>query len=288
MMNKNTLLIIITLFLGLIITGCRHNSAVITEIENDIKFDSIMVKEKYHLLGDTTNPYCSLESVFTFPSDYKDKEILDKLKTYFVHSFFGEDISTENPKEAIDIYTQMYITDYKELESDFIEELKITGEKPQHDSWYSYYEISSNEILYNKCNLLSYGVSVEYFTGGAHGGNGFNNYVINLITGDEINEDDIFIKNYEDSLAQIILYTIASDNNVESPEELESMGFFNIDEIYPNSNFYVDAKGITYTYNEYEIAAQYVGRIDVFIPYERIRQLIRNDSPVAPLVFKKK
>ena len=280
------------LLCGTIITGCKSNKTINTEAENDIKFDSIAVNEKYYLLGDTTNPYCTLESNFVFPSEYKDKEILGKLSRHFIESFFGIDSFFEKetasvtPEQAMKAYMQKYISDYKELESDFITDTEVSGEKPSQESWYAYYEASSNEIIYNKCDLLSYTVSVEYYTGGAHGGHGYNNHVLYLKTGEEIDETDIFIENYHDSLAYIIVYTIATDNNLTNPEGLENKGFFNIEEIYPNGNFYLDEKGITYTYNVYEIAPYALGKTDVFIPYEKIRHLLKKDSPIAPIAFK--
>ena len=290
-MKRNIRIIITVLSCCVIIVGCKPKKAFDTNVENDIKFDSIMVNEKYHLLGDSTNPYCTIESYFIFPSEFKDKEVLNKLNLHFIESFFGldsfseKDTASATPKNAMDNYIQKYITDYKELESDFITEVEVTGKKPSQESWYAYYEMSSNEILYNKCDLISYMVSVEYYTGGAHGGHGYNNHVLSLKTGKEINEIDIFIDDYQDPLAQIIVNTIASDNNVTNPEELENIGYFNTNEIYPNDNFYIDEKGITYTFNVYEIAPYSLGKTDVFLPFEKIRHLLRENSPVSPIAF---
>ena len=287
-MKTNYRIIIATLICGIMIIGCKQKTVLSTETENEIKFDSIIVSEIYHILGDSTNPYCSLESVFIFPSDYEDKEILEKLNYHFMNSFFGEDAIYATPEEAMDRHIEKYIADYKELEEFFISETKITGEKPSQESWYAYYEMSSNEILYNKCDLLSYTTYVEYYTGGAHGGHGYNNYVLYLKTGEELDETDIFIEDYHDALAKIIIDVIASDNEVSAPEELESLGFFNTEEIYPNNNFFVDENGITYTFNEYEIAAYFVGKVDVLLTFEKIRHLLRKDSPVTQIAFEKK
>lgn len=270
------------------LVGCKPSKGIDPDKENEIRFDSLRVHETYHLLGDSTNPYCTLEAFFIFPSAYKNPETLHKLSRHFIQSFFGEDETASTPKEAMDQYVAKYIADYRELESDFTEEMETTGKKPPQESWYAYYEMSTNEILYNKCDLLSYTVTVEYYTGGAHGGHGYNNYVLSLVTGEELEEDDLFIANFQDELADLIVETIASDNHVTAPNELENIGYFNVKEIYPNNNFYVNEEGITYTFNEYEIAAFYIGKIDVFLPYDKIRHLLREDSPVAPLIFQKK
>ena len=77
---------------------------------------------------------------------------------------------------------------------------------------------------------------------------------------------------------------IAKQNNVANNKELENIGFFSIDEIFPNGNFMVDETGITYSFNEYEIAAYVVGATHVQLPYKEIRHLLRDDSPISSLI----
>ena len=60
---------------------------------------------------------------------------------------------------------------------------------------------------------------------------------------------------------------------------------FSIDEIFPNGNFLIDDNGITYTFNEYEIAAYVVGATNVHLPYEEIQYLLKKESPIAHLAF---
>ena len=52
--------------------------------------------------------------------------------------------------------------------------------------------------------------------------------------------------NYQDNLARILVDQIAKQNNVSDAKELENIGFFSVDEIFPNGNFLVDETGITY------------------------------------------
>lgn len=111
------------------------------------------------------------------------------------------------------------------------------------------------------------------------------NRVFDLKTGERITEAEIFVEDYQDDLAKIIVDAIALCNNVDKASDLENIGFFNINEIYPNKNFYVDDIGITYTFNEYEIAAYVVGATSVRIPYEKIRHLLRKESPIARIAF---
>lgn len=273
---------ILALFLiGLIATGCNTGSK--KGSENDITFDSIKVEKTYHLLENPDNPNCNLEIKFIYPKKFADKEILKNIQKQFVSTYFGESYDQLSPEEAVRKYTDDYLAAYKDLESDYKAELAKADETPV-GAWFSYYEMSSNNIAFNQDHIISYTVSFENYTGGAHGAHSFNNHVLNLKTGKPITEEEIFIDNYQDGLAQILVDQIAKQNNVSDPKELENIGFFNVDEIFPNGNFLVDGTGITYSFNEYEIAAYVVGVTNVHLPYKEIRYLLRDDSPIAQLI----
>lgn len=267
-------------FVAILLAGCQGGTK--KTAENDIRFDSIQVDKTYHLLGSPDNPNCNLQLNFVYPAGGLDKATLEKIQHQFVAAYFGEKYETLPPREAAARYTDDYLADYKELEDDFKKELTEEG-RAGVGAWYSYYEMSENDIAYNQNDLLSYTVSMESYTGGAHGAHARANHVVNLKTGKPVTEEDIFIENYQDNLAQILIDEIAKDNNVENPKELENMGFFSVDEIFPNGNFLIDNEGITYTFNEYEIAAYVVGATQVRLPFAKISYLLKKESPISHL-----
>lgn len=269
------------LFLSALITGCNTGTKKVAK--NDLKFDSISVEKTYHLLDNPDNPNCNLQIKFVYPAKFANKEILKSIQQHFVSSYFGDDYENVTPQEAVAKYTEDYLKAYKELEPEFKSEVANADEQPV-GAWFSYYEMSSDDIAYNQNDLLSYTVNFENYTGGAHGAHTFNNHVLDLKTGKALTEEDIFIENYQDSLAKILVDQIAKQNNVTDPKELENIGFFSVDEIFPNSNFLVDETGITYTFNEYEIAAYVVGAVRVHLPFNEIQYLLKKDSPISSLI----
>lgn len=273
---------ILLILLGIGMGGCHTGTKKATE--NDIQFDSIVVDKTYHFFNNPENPNCNLQICFTYPSKFPDKGVLKKLQKNFVLSYFGEEYADLSPAEATARYTDNYLKEYKELEKDFQEELKNAGDSPV-GSWYSYYEMSNDDIVYNENDILSYTVNFENYTGGAHGAHAYANQVLNLKTGKPVLEEEIFVDNYQDNLARILIDQITQDCEVENPKELENVGFFSVDEIFPNGNFLVDGEGITYTFNEYEIAAYVIGPVKVTLPYEEIRYLLKKDSPIASIAF---
>lgn len=273
--------IVVVFLLAAIITSCDTTKKT---QENDIAFDSIQVDQTYHLLQDDNNPNCNLQIKFIYPGKYKNPEILKSIQQLFVEDYFGEDYASLSPQEAVSKYTADYIDAYKDLEQDFKADLQrasTSGE--QVGAWYSYYEMSSNAIKFNESDLLSFSTTFENYTGGAHGAHATINHVINLKSGKQITEQDIFVDEYQDTLAKLLVGKIAEQNEAKDPKELENIGFFSTDEIYPNNNFLVNGEGITYTFNEYEIAAYVVGTTNVFLPYNELRLILRKDSPIAQL-----
>jgi hypothetical protein len=272
---------------ALLLTACQQNTAD-TPPDNHLTFDTLTVNRQYHLHGNPANPHCTLEATFIHPSGYSDPHILHKINQHFLTTFFGEEAATTSPREAMKNYANRYLADYRELENDFPQTAGNTPTGNLPETILNFRETLTNEIRYNNHHLLSYSVTVEYYTGGAHGDHTHNHYLLCLKTGNRLQEQDIFTANYHDPLARLLLQTIADDHNLADPRELESLGYFNIREIYPTTKFLVDAGGITYTFNTSEIAARAVGKTDVTLPYARIRHLLRRDTPVYTLTTTEK
>jgi hypothetical protein len=270
-------------------SGCTPKTK--TTSENSIQLDSIHVDRTYHLLENPNNPNCSLQIKFVYPVKYENNEVLAMTQRHFIRSCFGESYENLAPNAAVEQFVEDYLNEYKSLESDFLVEMKKDEEHgdeeheemPLSGLWFSYYEFSSNEILYSKNDLLCYSVTCERYTGGAHGGHSYRAYVIDLKTGLEMKEKDLFIDGYQEDLAQILVNKIAEENHAENAKDLENQGFFSIDEIYPNDNFAIDDTGITYYFNEYEIAAYVVGMTSVHLTYDEIRHLLLKDDRIALL-----
>ena len=274
--------LVVLFLISVFVSGCNIGTKKTTD--NDVTFDSISVDKTYHLLENPENPNCNLQINFTYPAKYDNKDILKKIQQQFVYSYFGDGYENLSPEEATAKYTEDYLNNYKDLEDEYKAEVAKADETPV-GAWFSYFEISSDDIAYNKNDILSYTVNFENYTGGAHGAHSFTNHVIDMKTGNLIKEDDIFIEGFQEDLAQILIDRIAKQNTVENPKELENIGFFSIDEIFPNGNFLIDDNGITYTFNEYEIAAYVVGATNVHLPYEEIQYLLKKESPIAHLAF---
>lgn len=281
------------LLLVRMLTGCQSEGK--ESEENAIRFDSLAVEKTYPIEAQTEEPPQErvLRIRFTYPIEYANLAVLEAVQQLFVKSMLGDAYVGMPVKEAMNKYTADYKTQIKKEVSDFEQDTEEHSSTNLEDEGMSAsdhpespeYELITDSILYNQNNLLCYSVYREYSTGMPTVSRSYTYWVVDLKTGKRVTENDIFNEDYRDDLAKIIVDAIAVANNVDKVADLENIGFYNVNEIYPNRNFYVDDIGITYTFNENDIATNALGATTVRIPYEMIRHLLRKDSPIAHLAF---
>lgn len=277
-MKKNNIYISLLVFLfGLNLLACKSKKE-----ENHIDFDHLVVNEKVFLLpqNDTTLPFADVKIDFIYPKKFNNKEDLARLQQIFNGTFFNDETyDSLSPQEAVSKYIENYAEEYRELTNQYNQDLaNLEGDnKP---SWYWYMLQKSNKILYQDKQILSYLVEHADYTGGAHGSLRVLYYTIDLNELTTLSEEDIFQPNYQQELTSKIIEKLMDKYDVDTPDKLIEEGFFDINEIAPNNNFWLNDKGIHYIFNQYEIAPYSMGPIEVTIPYEEIESIIIPESVV--------
>jgi hypothetical protein len=245
-----------------------------------IVFDTIQVNEIQSVKNKKINLNCNLHISFTYPISCNDTTLLNNLQKLFIEKFLPPRYAAFPPQDAINHFSKQYILDFKSLKmEDFVDE----EQAPKDTADFAYELNLKNEIIYNQNRFISFIVKSNNYEGGAHGSNNISGYVIDLNTGKFLTEDDFSGNNYNKNLASIIVHKIAEANHLKNVSQLEEIGYNHIDDIVPNENFTIDDKGITYYFNEYEIAAYFVGLTKVFIPYEELNAFLAKDSPISSL-----
>ena len=274
-MKKSRFFIIASLLvLGVCATSCLE--------KKDIKFDNLEFKERVYLFPeiDTTMPFTNVDIEYKYPVKFKGQKETDlaRLQEIFNGTFFNDtSYDSLTPQEALDKYLENYTEVYQELRNQYYEDIdNLEGEN--QPSWYWYQLQKSNEILFEDESILSYSVQHSDYTGGAHGSFNALYYTIDLNEVRTITEESIFKPNYFKFLTTQIINNLMKQYNVETPDKLMEEGFFDINEIAPNNNFWVNDKGVHYIYNQYEIAPYSMGPIEVTIPYEDIKSIIIPES----------
>ena len=72
---------------------------------------------------------------------------------------------------------------------------------------------------------------------------------------------------------------MAKDEKVSTEQELQNKGYW-LENLVPTENFYVNAMGLTWLYNPYEIAPYAMGTIQITLSYNQIMPYILPNSPI--------
>lgn len=210
------------------------------------------------------------------------EEVLSKLQRAVCQTVLGEAFLDMRPQQAIVAYAALKHTEYIQNNLPLLQEWAIDHEdEPLCETCFNEELIISAAPMTDHLPesadrfLWSYAMDVYEYTGGAHG----NRYLLiqnyDLETGDMVNEQDLFIDDYYEPLKTLLLNAlIAQTDNAESKRDLRRMGY-SVADVVPNENFYVTQEGITYVYNPYEIAPYAMGCIEIFLPWDTVRPLIR-------------
>jgi len=146
-------------------------------------------------------------------------------------------------------------------------------EMKRKDVAYHYTTTFYHHVIYNDQSWLVLKNAMTSYTGGAHGmySSRFQNMDMKSERDWDINQvlnDTVALKPYLELAARDYF-------GVQSTEDISSRLL--VTEIPATSNFYVTPSGLTFVYNPYEIASYADGEIQLFIPYEKLMNLLTRD-----------
>lgn len=241
---------------------------------------TLSLTDKAQLNNDATQIELSLSVSIDYPADYPDPVILKKARTIMLKDYFPEADSVYDSPEAV---LNAYITDYKQF---FFESESVYADMEDVEGMFTsdpWYNNQKTTIRYNDDALFSYTVSTDRFLGGAHGEKKYINTVIDLRSGEKITEDDLFTDKAKAFIVTMIVDKIMNEHNLNSVEALEEIGYLDVNEL-SLTNFYLTDKGLTYTFNEYEIAGYAVGTTEVFLDFNSLSNYLKAGNPLAELL----
>ncbi|HTN68426.1 MAG TPA: DUF3298 domain-containing protein [Dysgonamonadaceae bacterium] len=276
MKKQEVVIAVIVLFFTINLVSCLNGKRK----QNNIKFDELKLEEKVFLLpiNDTTLPYSDVKIDYLYPKKFNNKEDLARLQQIFNGTFFNDEMyDSLLPKDALNKYLEDYTEEYRDLVNQYYQD-QANLESSHRPAWYWYNLNKSNEILFRDESILSYSVEHSDYTGGAHGSLRVLYYTIDLNNITTVSQEDIFEPNFYHFLTDKIIEKLMEKYDVDNAEMLIDEGFFDINEIAPNNNFWINNEGVHYIYNQYEIAPYSMGPIEVTIPYNEIASIIIPNS----------
>lgn len=84
-------------------------------------------------------------------------------------------------------------------------------------------------------------------------------------------------------VCQLLKDQLLKQNNVTGNEQLNDLGYFNVENITVTRNFYFDENGVTWSYLPNELAVEAVGEPKITIPYGALKDALCDDSIIDRL-----
>ena len=187
-----------------------------------------------------------------------NKTVDDKLNTYITKS-----ISSFYDVKTVEETSKKFIADF----ADFVKEFPNAA----NNKW----NVSMQyKVINNSENLLSLSFYMEGYTGGAHGFRTLTYTNYNPKSGDKLKLEDVISD--VDKLRLIAREAFIKENDLDPSKSLNSQGFWFLDDIFSlSNNFIISDKGISFHYNQYEIAPYSQGPIDINIPMDKLGGMLK-------------
>lgn len=227
-----------------------------------LKFETIAVNKTMRLpAAKGENEVLEYAVRFTYPSDFGDKKVLALLKQHFIEHVLGSNPSELPPDEIVNALVGEWKADY------------MTGAEEFGMNWGR--EVSDS-ILYVSDELLQYRVYAYDYRGGAHPSVMISYHLLDLQTGNEYKQSDIFKSEKADELRDLIMSHIFK--LWKRPEDSETKQVI-MDHVWtPETNFGVTEEGILIGYSDYELGGYVFGRPEVLIPYSEVLNYLKEDT----------
>lgn len=233
-------------------------------------FDSIVFDKRIHVDNDTLKEGMKVFISFHYPKMAPEKVNIEAIQHIFGRILNGDDNFRGTPQKAFEIFKNERIKDAADLAKVWNEDAKsndfvIPLSSYEHSTW-----INIDSIYPNMLTLSS---SYYDYTGGAHGYGAITYYNIDLNKAILLNDTILFGKQNLPKIAKLIQNEVEIRNKDKESDEAIYL-LVGIDEIKPNNNFFFTKDGITYLYNQYEIAPYAQGPVEITISYDKIKPLV--------------
>lgn len=192
-----------------------------------------------------------------------------KIASAITGAMFGNTYENMSIEEAAGAWTDSLVKEYRETNLELIEILRKDGDEGPFTSMFWEY-VKSGSVSGRHKDILSYHTVSYSFTGGAHGATMETFLNFDTKTGCTVKQEDIFTDGFEEPVGDLLMKHL-NDGRQDFPVVLFT------DSIMPNGNFMITPEGITFTFNQYEIAAYSFGVIDIFIPADEIKPYLKEE-----------
>lgn len=220
----------------------------------------------------------TVDLIYVVMGDEKHKATAKKINE-FINSHI---LNYDHPKS-----TKKQFGDHSEFLDDFVNRYKKASEEAQKAEqqmpmWDNHHQII---LDYNNHNIVVLEFVESVFEGGIYANDKVHFVNFDLETGERIKLEELFEKDFMPQLTKVAEEVFRNKYGFKDIEDFSKEGIsFKGNTFTLNDNYALSKGGITFRFNEQEIAAHAMGAFEIFIPYSTIKDLVKKDSPLQEVM----
>ncbi|UII34957.1 DUF3298 and DUF4163 domain-containing protein [Fulvivirga ulvae] len=269
---KTTYLILL-LALAVFLTNCeikneQQTSATQDTVEekSSLYYEFTSFTKKYGDCKTDTSAYCTRINLdYPIFKSEEYPELTDQINHEIQQGVTELVFPDTAENKSLELFADRFISDYKEIKEAFGDAF----------GWYAYLD---GKVLRNDSMVISIELAADMYTGGAHGSYYLQYLNFDAETGNKITFESLFMPGFETRLNEIAEQKFRQKYNLKPGQDLSDEGYqFEDGKYYNDKNFALLPKGIKFYYNSYEIAPYSKGPSEVFVSYEALKGLLKED-----------
>lgn len=257
----------------LILNSCGNKTDNTTTIQCDsLKYNMVSISDS---ITDATNSVIIVNANVALPiPEGNAKKILPTYNTHLLN--ITHDSITG--KRAVYTYIKNILNFYKTPSENISADLEDETEKV------SKYEITHNIIpIFNGCNIFCVMKKTNLKKDGVSTIETNNYYSFNTVKCNRIDIMDIFKEEYTTDINNLLKERLMQQEGVGNQSQLIDLGYFNIDNLSINNNFFFKGNKIVFAYEPYEIACLQVGEVCIALELDELTPYIKENSILSKL-----
>ncbi len=280
MMSMKKLLI---LPICLLIIGLVCSCAGTASSPADASVDTVTVAVVK--LADTTSfkksngDVCSIysDATFNYPTAFVDKPSLERLQRLYATEVLGAPDSLSLADAMLwCVANSLHQYDFSSSSSANEDEMDTDGTEPV-----TVYNTSNTvQMHYNRNGLVTF-CRVEVVKKDSMVTSVTHRYcTIDLTKMAVVELADVFRDDAMNELTWLLRARLLDQNKVETSEQLNELGYYNVDNLVATNNFYFDENGMTWSYMPNELAVSAVGEPSITLTKDQLMPIASEASPL--------
>jgi hypothetical protein len=261
------------LFLGmmLVLCTCKWGDGDTSKPKPDITTDTLTytyktIKERAADCGDKPDSGCTVVKI-NYPI-FKNQDTLNRIVSNKLVNLFGAD----EPGIGLQEYAEHFLASY-------------TAFKKRDKRSELFFTLDSHaKVLRQDSNLTTVEISGYTFRGGAHGSSITTFINWNTKAQKSVSLGEVFTANYKEKLTAIADTIFRKEEKLADTAFLGDDYFFTDSKFALNDNYLITPLGLKFLYNEYEIKPYAAGQTELFIPYAKIKSLLKPNTVITQYI----